>query len=550
MSIPLRPRASLVALLALAAAASPLPAQQPEPAVFGEIVEVRVVNLEIVVTDKEGLAVTGLAPRDFVLKVDGAEQPIDFFTEVRSGDAIEGPPDPGQPVIPGVPQLAPGTGVGTSYLVFIDDYFSIPRDRDKVLQKLVEDLPRIGPEDRMAVVAYDGRKLEMLSTWSQSVAELERVLRRAQARPARGLERVSELRTLQEDRRQERWYGRESTLETRLAIDERFFLDNLIDQIEGVVSASSAALRGFANPPGRKVLLMLSGGWPFDPVEYTVNDVRRTALEPDKPRGDDLYGPLIATANQLGYTIYSVDVPGLVEESTASAEYSAAANFDDRARLFQREYNVQQSLQLVSTETGGKALLNGERERALEAAAADTRSYYWLGFTPKWVGDDGAHRVEVTTRVAGLKVRNRSGYVDFSRQRETSMAVESVLLFGVAPGAGTLPLELGIPVKAERGTMNVPVTVRIPLDQITTLPSGGQFVAAVELRAAALDDKGGRSEVPVIPVQLEMPGKPPAGAFATYTVTLQLRRTKNQIVVAVSDPVSGAIFSARADVQP
>ena len=160
------------ALAALAFVASVVGAQVPgtpeaAPAsIFGETVEVRVINVEVVVTDKQGLPVTGLQPGDFALKVDGAEVPIQYFTEVRGGDAIEGPPD--APVmVPGVPQLAPGTPVGTSYLVFIDDFYPLARDRDLVIEKLSADLGRLRPEDRMAVVAYDGLQLEMLSSWSQ-----------------------------------------------------------------------------------------------------------------------------------------------------------------------------------------------------------------------------------------------------------------------------------------------------------------------------------------------------------------------------------------------
>ena len=36
--------------------------------------------------------------------------------------------------------------------------------------------------------------------------------------------------------------------------------------------------------------------------------------------------------------------------------------------------------------------------RALETVVTDTRSYYWIGFTPKWQGDDHAHRVDVAVR--------------------------------------------------------------------------------------------------------------------------------------------------------
>jgi len=546
------------ALASLALTAAGLAAQTPAkpdaaPAsLFGETVEVRVINLEVVVTDKQGLPVTGLQAADFALKVDGAEASIQFFTEVRGGDAIEGPSE--APAIPGVPQLAPGTPVGTSYLVFIDEFFALQRDRDRVLEKLAADLSRLGPEDRMAVVAYDGRKLEMLSTWSRSSAELERVLRKAMTRPAKGLQREADARRFAHSGRADRIVGGPSRLvdstELRLDADERSYAETIQSQVASIVAAASSALRGFANPPGRKVLLMLAGGWPYDPVQFAVNDYTRTVVETQLKRGDELLAPLVGTANELAYTIYAVDVPGLTDESTTSAEFAAGSNFSDRSTLFQRENNVQSSLQYVAEETGGKALLNSAREEVLARVAADTRSYYWIGFTPSWQGDDGRHKVALSTRVADLRIRNRSGFVDFSRRHETSMAVESILLFGEGPGAAALPIEVGTPTKASGKTMNVPVTIRIPLEMLTTVATDKGVSAEVELRIAALDDRGGRSDMPVIPLRFDLPGKAPAGAFWTYSTMLQLSREPNELVFAVSDAAGGAIYSARAEVKP
>ena len=547
-----------VAFAALGLAASSLVAQAPAgqaaagAPLFGETVEVRVINVEVVVTDKEGLPVTGLQAADFVLKIDGEAQPIQYFTEVRGGDAIEGPAD--EPIIPGVPQLAPGTPVGTSYLVFIDDFYPLQRDRDKVIEKISADLARLRPEDRMAVVAYDGRKLEMLSSWSQSVPELERVFRKAMTRPALGLQREADDRRFSHDTRADRLTGNRPRLldstQMRLDTDERAYAETLQEQLQGIVAAAASALRGFANPPGRKVFVMLAGGWPYDPVQYAINDFSRTVLESQLKRGDELLAPLVGTANQLGYTIYSVDVPGLAEETNASAEYAAGSNFTDRNTLFQRENNVQYTLQYVATETGGKALLNGQREEVLARVTEDTRSYYWIGFAPTWQGDDAAHKVVLDTRVDGLRIRNRAGYVDFSSKSQTSMAVESILLFGDGPGASPLPFEIGKPTKVSGNRMNVPVTLRIPLSQLTIVPTDKGTSAEVELRIAALDERGGRSDIPVIPIRLDMPGKPPVGAYATYTTMIQLRRAKNDLVLAVSDPAGGAIYSARAEVNP
>ncbi len=208
--------------------------------------------------------------------------PIQYFTEVRGGDAIEGPSD--GPVIPGVPQLAPGTPVGTSYLVFIDDFYPLPRDRDKVLEKISADLGRLRPEDRMAVVAYDGLRLEMLSSWSQSSAELERVFRKAMTRPALGLQREADDRRFTHDgSRRDGWPGHRSRLldstQMRLDVDERAYAETLQEQVQGIVAAATSALRGFANPPGRKVFVLLAGGWPYDPVA-----VRHQRLQPHGAR--------------------------------------------------------------------------------------------------------------------------------------------------------------------------------------------------------------------------------------------------------------------------
>ena len=46
------------------------------------------VNVEVVVTDKQGNRVAGFTPEDFRLKVDGKVVPIEYFNEVRGGSAI------------------------------------------------------------------------------------------------------------------------------------------------------------------------------------------------------------------------------------------------------------------------------------------------------------------------------------------------------------------------------------------------------------------------------------------------------------------------------
>lgn len=263
-----------------------------------------------------------------------------------------------------------------------------------------------------------------------------------------------------------------------------------------------------------------------------------------------LLAPLVDTANQLGYTIYGVDVPGLENEVFGDAEFADAPDLVTGTSGFLRESNSQWSLEFLSQETGGRAMLNSRRLEVLQRAAADTRSYYWIGFVPNWQGDDARHAVEVEPLRKGLKVRSRAGYLDSSRTREVSMAVESVLLFGSGPNVQPLPIRVDEPKRKSVGVMSVGLELGIPLDGLTLVPTANGVSTDLELRVAALDERGGRSEIPVVPIRLDLPSPPPSGKYVAYRTTLELRRVRNQVVVALYDPVSGVIYSASVEIEP
>lgn len=557
----------LLGLPLLAVLTAPASAQEPPAAGgFGETVEVRVVNIEAVVTDKDGLPVTGLEPGDFLLKIDGQEVPIGYFTEVRGGDAVAPTPaeEGAAPAPPGMPALSPGTPVGTSYLVYIDDYFSIARDRDVVLERIVADLPRLGPEDRMAVVAYDGRELKLITSWTGSTSALTRAFRTAKSRPSFGIERYAELRTLENERRDYLRMGLQFQVEAegRLREFERDYAERLEAQLKASVAAATAALRGFAAPPGRKVMMLLAGGWPWEVGEYaagsrTLRDEADSTLRyprymPDATlaRGAELYGPIADTANQLGYTLYPVDVPGLAPP-ISDPEYRRGGE----AQLaggdhFDRKANLHFTLNEVAEETGGRALLNAQRLDAFVVAQADTRSYYWLGFTPTWKGDDSRHAVELTVRRPGLRIRTRQGYVDISRRREVTMAVESGLIFGSPPSADLLGLEVGAAQSGKRGRITMPFTVSVPGDQIVFLPEGESQMARLELRIAAVNERGDRSDVPVIPVEIKVRRAALPGEQVTFQSSVELSRAKQRVLFALFDPLSGRLFTAMHELKP
>jgi VWFA-related protein len=532
-------------------AIAPLAARQPAAPVFTETIDVRVVNLEVVVTDRGGERVTGLSAADFELFVDGEPVPIEYFSEVRGGVAMARGDGGGDDATRGVPALEPGALVGTSYLVFVDDYFSIGNDRDRVLDRLIAQLPGLGQRDRMAVVAFDGRELELLSSWSGDPVAIAETLRQARRRPTRGLQRIAELRALGPSPGQDQRIGLAGNLDGQLTLEERYAVGKLEEQIERVVTAAAATLRSFAAPPGRRVMLLLSGGWPYDPVENLLDDPRRPITDTQVERGDDLFRDLSDTANLLGYTLYPVDVPGLQGSSV-----DAAADAPDLGvgglggRSFIRETGIHQTAYFLAEETGGEALINARRDDVLDAVGDDLGSYYWLGFTPQRAGDDRRHEIELRVTRPGLKVRTRRDYFDFSRQREVTLAVESALRFGAPPSPEPLLVQLGRGERAGVRTMQVPLVVGIPADAVTFLPGPGGFTAQVELRVAVLDENGATADTPVIPLVLQVAERPAPGTVLRYETSLKLRRKPHDLVVAVYDLASGAILSSALEVQP
>ena len=94
------------------------------------------------------------------------------------------------------------------------------------------------------------------------------------------------------------------------------------------------------------------------------------------------------------------------------------------------------------------------------------------------------------------------------------------------------------------------MSLKIPMDQLLMLPVAGGFEANLELRVAVLDEKGDRSEIPVIPVKLGGATKPPPGAHAIYDTTLMLRNVQQQLALVLYDIAGEKMLSTSIDFDP
>ena len=512
-----------------AGSADPRPAQEP----FAESIDVRAVNVEAVVTDRKGNRIEGLKASDFRLLVDGKEVPVDYFTEVSDGEMATAPIESGAPAP--AASSAPGGKVGTSYLVFIDEAFSIAAQRDVVLRRLLADLGRLGAGALMAVVAFDGLKIDRLTDWTGDREALRRTFEEAQKRPTGGAQRLAERRS----------EGIAGDLIVSPGVEVGLHME-----VESAISSLSAAMRGVTPPPGRKVLLLLSGGWPAINSQYQIANLRHTPSILDANEPEDLFAPVTETANLLGYTIYPVDVQGLDSESDWASVKAAAPAANRGFITSEWERGVHQAMEYMAEETGGKAVLNSARLNAFERVTADTRTYYWLGFTPQWRSDGKSHDIRVEVRRPGARVRSRAGFSDFSRETQAGLQAESLLLFGGGDqGAATIRVQAGEPRRAGLWNVELPVTLEIPASSLTPLPVEGGYEMQALLSMGSLDTGDGRARLQTLPLRLTLPAAPGPGTYARYETTLKLPRGKQRVVFSVEDATGGGRSWAELEVQ-
>lgn len=568
-------RLLIAAFAVLGLAASPSTGQDvPPPELFSETIDVRVVNVEVVVTDGDGNRVQGLDAGDFELLVDGEPLPIDYFTEVDEGVARAPREEQvDERDLQAVAALDPDTPVATNYLLFIDEFFAIKRDRDRVLKRLERDLAQLGAHDRMAVVAFDGRNVAQLTDWTGKRDELRNALREARKRKALGLMRRADIdpaatapdppaAAASGPLAPNALAGVEGvpSLNSVRRAATALTLNKRERQIQRSVLAATATVRSFADPPGRKVMLVLTDGWGVP--EWENPD----PFGPRPPSIESIYGPLVHAANRLGYTLYPVDLAGLNPRfanspfgiGDVSVGYNAGAGTTAAqpspfapAQGLNLEWSQDAAFGYLAHETGGRAMVNAFRDIALAEAAADTRSYYWLGFEPPRDQDDEIHDIEVRlTGRADLRVRSRQSYLDLSKAAEVTMMVEGSVLFGGAPGKETLAVRFSAPQPTRGRKILVPMEIAIPLDDVELLPMGGRFTNELEFRVNVINEDGEKSATPVEKIRISGTNEPPPGAVFVYETTLRLRSAGHRYVASVHDPLTGVILSASGTVGP
>ncbi len=512
---------------------TPLEPAPETPSTFAETVDVRVVNVDVRVTDRDGNPVTGLAAEDFEVRENGRPVELSNFFEFTDGldastrqrprrDSRGGARRP-EDLDRFIPAEPPPPEHRLSLMVYIDNVNLTPTDRNRLLPFLRNFLSvQLSPYDRVMLAVFDrGRfKVELPFTteaWraAEATRELEKLVG---SRERTESERLDILREIDDD------------LANHVAVMGlvRNFAATVRSEVDASIANLRNAIRTMAGLPGRKSILYISNGLPMRPAEDLFRAVeerfddsrgrwRAVSGSLVNPRSVDAanvsleafdydlsrrFDELAALANANRVTFHAVSAAGASLGGMNAADLRFSSSIE-----FTRANNLEEPLLRLADRTGGRAIVNTRNVAgAFDRIAGDFQNRYSLGYSPAHVERGRTHRIEVALtdeareRVSGrLSIRHRDSYVD--KPISTEMADLTLAALAMGEAANSMGLRIapvrgpGSEIRRESGDVQSRLLVAIPIGALTLAPAAEGREARVRLWVQVIDEEGRVSEV-------------------------------------------------------
>ncbi|HTM03999.1 MAG TPA: VWA domain-containing protein [Vicinamibacterales bacterium] len=406
----MKSRCSAAILAALVVSGVALIAQSPSPQTSTPVFRTGVDTVEVdaIVTARDGTFVRGLTLDDFEVLQDGKKQPLSLVTLVEHPMPS---PTTAPPAIDAEPDVATNAGVneGRLYVVVLDGLHVLPADRVKavsVARLFVEKYLAAG--DMMAVLHIGGT-----APYSQEFTRNRARLLQSIERFRGGNDLPSESNSIQSTSEATSQTDPDTGAVSSLLVADLFEGERAEQATRSLDTLKQIATRLGTVRGRRKSLIFISEGYisPIgspqsqgDPFDF---DGARTRNYTDQIEIALQDATRAATLNDV--TIYTVDPRG---QLTAGGGGEILTSDETLAQAREDARQVQ-SMRDVAGLTGGTAIVSTNNIAAgLQRVVAENSAYYVLAFSPMPLPHDGKlHKVDVRVKTKGLTVKARRGYI-------------------------------------------------------------------------------------------------------------------------------------------
>jgi VWFA-related protein len=549
---------------------------------LAETIEVHVVNVDVVVTDRAGNPVPGLTKDDFEVLEDGKPQPITNFYEVRPDTTtVTVSAAPGAPA-KAATAVAPDDIRARRFAICLDNYSLEPIQRNSILAALRKFVDaNMKPGDEMSLMLW-ARKLETVTPLTNSKAEILRGIDSLSSRSRAGMSAGQEEERARQKCREtmqevdesdppqpsdgsrgskprvsftweDAWNGCDGTIQA--------FADSEWANARALIGDLKAMVSTLAGIDGRKVLVLAGAHLPEHPgresslwlVQQFLPYQKFLKRTTNVNKGFGQSGGRSQTlaiddaarfANANGVTFYMIDAAD--SRDTSSAESPILTDHTEAFMAFTDTASVYHAL---ASFTGGAALSNTQNfDSAFHTLARDLTSFYSLGYKPS-EGSKDDRKIAVRVKKSGLSVRARQTFTPKSPEQEMNdRVIANVLHHGAS---GEWPVRLTAQTPEKNGDLfKLPITIEMD-PKVTLLPQEEKVVGGFVLYIVVGTHEGAMSKVTRSARKIEMPPARESEFRAkpmTYTLMLSVRPGENIVSVGVVDQISNVTGFARADV--
>jgi VWFA-related protein len=418
--------------LTLTFAAGPGPQSAP-----GQVTPLRVttrlVQVNVVVQDKKGEAITDLTRDDFEVSEQGKTQAISAFSIESNRTAIgraEGLP---LNTFSNMPSRA---GASQNLTAILFDTLNTPIKDQAVAKKgVLRFLQQLKPEDRVAVYGL-ATSLQVIHDFTGDSGALVRAVDHYSVRSS--MEQTGSIPAIEDNTwlaENEQEAGIIAAMDAFLNQSNRLIADYFIERR---TATTLQALEMLANHlaflPGRKSLVWVSAGFPF---VYGSTEMKVNQFTDGMKNSAQVVARTARSITNANVAIYPVDARALMGAAIDSPRTNAALVTNTARQAAALDAQVMDevlasrgTLTELANQTGGRAVYNtGDVEGAIRQVLEDARVTYTLGYYPADTKFDGKFRnIKVSVKRPGAQLKYRRGYYAFPDETPKQDSAQRALI--------------------------------------------------------------------------------------------------------------------------
>ncbi len=513
----------------------------PKPAYQVEVV---VTNVSVIVTDSDGLRVTGLKAENFEIYEDGLLQKLTNFYEVKGMEVFVPSPQP----------LPVESAQFKNKIIFYFDNWQIhPLNRNKIIKKLEEfiqnNFTNEYPSNEGMIVSL-GQKLEILQEFTPNPRKLLSAVNETKNHSGYSLLQLKEKEEMQ--RELNRMVSETSMSDNKYESFQRAlgFAKNYVESEHNSLIYSLKSLNALVNNlmgvEGKKILIYISDGLALNPGEV-VYDYIDSAFQGGNARAEamiydttNLFKELTARCNAAEVTLYPINARGL-DSRILSADREEGWNVYRRGSGMIKEMSrvKNDALKLMAKETGGLSIIDKNNIAPdLARIGNDLQFYYSLGYRSPRQEDGRYHSVEV--KLVGVdedyRVRVRQGYARISQEQRIQDSVSSRLFLHRQENPLNVVVQ-ALPVETMTASQRrcLKIKILVPIKNLILYNEGNTYFGNIKVYIALKDSQNRFSPCHELVEEVRIPSSDYELAVkSSYPYTAEMYVEPEEYIISMS----------------